>query len=97
MDGDTPLGQGIDGASGGMPTACVTNDFTLLTIFLIVEGEGGIHCPVQVCLGGGGGVQFVVPDGEGDVAHVVEFWGLTAFNSLLQCVNRLVWEVCSVN
>ena len=23
--------------------------------------------------------------------------GLTAFNSLLQCVNRLVWEVCSVN
>ena len=23
--------------------------------------------------------------------------GLTTFNSLLQCVNRLVWEVCSVN
>ena len=23
--------------------------------------------------------------------------GLTAFNSLLQCVNRVVWEVCSVN
>ena len=28
---------------------------------------------------------------------VVEFLGLTALNSLLQYVNWLVWEVCSVN
>ena len=68
-DGDTPLGEGIDGTSGGMPTACVTNDFAALAIFLIVEGEGGVHCLVQVGLGGGGGVQFVVLDGEGDVAQ----------------------------
>ena len=27
----------------------------------------------------------------------VEFWGLTTLNSLLQYVNWLVWEVCSVN
>ena len=29
--------------------------------------------------------------------YVVEFLGLTTFNSLLQYVNWLVWEVCSVN
>ena len=30
-------------------------------------------------------------------AILVEFLGLTTFNSLLQYVNWLVWEVCSVN
>ena len=35
--------------------------------------------------------------GTGSVRWVVEFLGLTALNSLLQYVNWLVWEVCSVN
>ena len=33
----------------------------------------------------------------GYVIGTCRILGLTAFNSLLQCVNRLVWEVCSVN
>ena len=48
---------------------CVTNDFTPFVIFLVVEGEGGVRGPVQVRLGCGGGVEFVVPDCEGNVAQ----------------------------
>ena len=40
-----------------------------VAIFLVVEGEGGVRSLVQVCLGRSGGVQFVVPDCEGNMAQ----------------------------
>ena len=67
--GDAPFGEGIDGACGGVTTAGVTNDFAPFTNFLGVECKGGIRSPVQVRLGRSGGVQFVVPDCEGNVAQ----------------------------
>ena len=36
-------------------------------------------------------------DQQYDDLGFVEFLGLTTLNSLLQYVNWLVWEVCSVN
>ena len=30
-------------------------------------------------------------------SHICRILGLTTFNSLLQYVNRLAWEICSVN
>ena len=68
-DGEKPFGEGVDGACGGMTTACVTIHFAPFTIFLIVEGEGGVCSPVQVRLGCGGGVQFLVPGCEGNMAQ----------------------------
>ena len=47
----------------------MTNDFAPFAIFLVVKGEGGVRSPVQVRLGRSGGVQFVVPDCEGNVAQ----------------------------
>ena len=32
-----------------------------------------------------------------DLRHVVEFWGLPPLIPLLQCVNRLGFEICSVD
>ena len=32
-----------------------------------------------------------------DLDQDCRIWGLTAFNSLLQYINWLVWEICSVN
>ena len=63
------MGEGINGACGGVATACVANDFVTFAILLVVEGEGGVGGAVQVRLGCGVGVEFVVPDGEGNVAQ----------------------------
>ena len=68
-DGDTLFGEGIDGACGGVTTESMANDFTPFVIFLVVKGEGGIRSMVQVCLGCSGGVEFVVPDCEGNMAQ----------------------------
>ena len=32
-----------------------------------------------------------------ETANLVEFWGLPPLIPLLQCVNRLGFEICSVN
>ena len=34
---------------------------------------------------------------DGLKRHVVEFWGLPPLIPLLQCVNRLGFDICSVN
>ena len=68
-DGDAPFGEGVDRACGGVTTAGMTNDFALFAVFLVVEGEGGVRSPVQVLLSGSSGVQFMVPDCEGNVAQ----------------------------
>ena len=55
-------------------------------IFLVVEGDGGICSPVQVHLGCSGGVEFVVPDCEGNVAQAqgVVVRGVAIFSSAQQ-------------
>ena len=68
-ESDTPLDEGVDGACGGVTTACVADDFAPFTIFLVVECDGDVRRPVQVRGGGRGGVEFLVPYGEGDVAQ----------------------------
>ena len=68
-DGDALFGEGVDGACSGVTTAGITNDFAPFAVFLVVEGEGGVRSPVQVLLSCSGGVQFMVPDCEGNVAQ----------------------------
>ena len=68
-EGDTPLGEGIDGACGGVTTVGMANDLAPFAIFLVVESEGDVRCTVQVRFGGSGGVEFMVPYGEGDIAQ----------------------------
>ena len=68
-ESDTPFGEGVDGACGGVTTAGVADDFAPFTIFLVVECDGDMRRPVQVRGGGRGGVEFLVPYGEGDVAQ----------------------------
>ena len=68
-EGYTLFGEGINGACGGVTTACMANDFAPFAILLVVEGEGGVRSAVQVRLRCGVGVEFVVPDGEGNVAQ----------------------------
>ena len=68
-EGDAPLGEGVDRACGGVATAGMTNDLAPFAIFLVVEGEGGVRSSAQVHRRCSGGVQFVVPDGERNVAQ----------------------------
>ena len=47
----------------------MANDLAPFAIFLVVEREGDVRRTEQVRSGGHGGVEFVVPYGEGDVAQ----------------------------
>ena len=55
-EGDTPTGEGVDGAGSGVTAVGMANDLTPCVIFLVVESEGNVRRTVQVCVRGSGGV-----------------------------------------
>ena len=55
-EGDAPIGEGVDGASGGVTAVGMANDLAPFSIFLVVESEGNVGRTVQVCIGSSGGV-----------------------------------------
>ena len=55
-EGDTPIGEDVDGAGGGVAAAGMANDLAPFAIFLVVESEGNVCRMVQVGVRGSGGV-----------------------------------------